>query len=972
MECEEEELEPWQKAIPEINLIDDDDDDDEPIFVGEIQSSKAVNSRPSTGIHRGQQSLPGGRRNQGSFVQSMQKPSQTLGPKPGSFQSSNSGPSSNQMSAQNTSRLGNTTAPQPIIINNQGYMVSSPQLSNSVSFITAGQSSTPSGGAIHRPQVQHIQNNVVTLSNVHSPTDMDIISQQSPGRQHRQQNPLPIVSPPHRRGSSSLTSPHHSPVALSSLQGLNNRDNGTVKRHTLTEFDQKTKRLKFDSEGPLRVTDILENGSSTKHRCPRCVGLYPGEDSLKGHMRYCCPDLLDGMLSPVATATSSRPDKPSMPVRMYDADKGKLIMLVADFYYGRSDGDQHIEQKTNTTFKCNSCLKVLKNNIRFMNHMKHHLELEKQNSESWESHTTCQHCYRQYSTPFQLQCHIESAHSPYESTTNCKICELAFDTEQVLLEHMKDNHKPGEMPYACQVCNYRSSFFSEVETHFRSVHDNTKDLLCPFCLKVLRSGHMYMQHYMRHQKKGIHRCGKCRLNFLTYKEKIEHKTLFHRTFRKPRTLEGLPPGTKVTIRASLAGSSPTSPGTFSKSSISVIPGSPTAKPLERPPVAASRSKPPSVQNQNQTRNNPPPQKTKKERGKPANYRNFLLRNFRPTQKVKCSECLTEVQEFYDHYPLLLSCGACKFKTCCRRAYRNHLSRFHGAGSRDRKQKSGRMQGRLTLVCLNCDLLVDSTGTDIMSKHLIDRPNHVCKVIIEETDHPKENQDSVSDRSSIARCDSQIIIVEDSQTEAAEELESKGGNNGTVKEVEEAKGELEKDKEEREANVMILQSKEEVGERGAPDEDGGHGDEVSASTKIDMSPPSMDSGDPAAMAGQGGEGCGLERSLLAKEEMETSSLPGEPERQEDMAAGTEEQTDKTAEIKEQSVLDTDLGGTLEEIDTLAKETIEPENTGTAEPEAVTEGEQEMTSEEPNRGPMEQATNPEVQDHKSIDSSPATVN
>lgn len=55
--------------------------------------------------------------------------------------------------------------------------------------------------------------------------------------------------------------------------------------------------------------------------------------------------------------------------------------------------------------------------LRFMNHMKHHLELEKQNSESWESHTTCQHCYRQYSTPFQLQCHIESAHSPYESTS---------------------------------------------------------------------------------------------------------------------------------------------------------------------------------------------------------------------------------------------------------------------------------------------------------------------------------------------------------------------------------------------------------------------------------------------------------------------------------------------------------------------------------------------------------------------------
>ena len=112
-----------------------------------------------------------------------------------------------------------------------------------------------------------------------------------------------------------------------------------------------------------------------------------------------------------------------------------------------------------------------------MNHMKHHLELEKQSSESWVSYTTCQHCYRQYMTPYQLQLHVEWAHSPLASSSktrpprtssrsvvpalhrltppsssaNCKICELAFETEQVLLEHMKETHKPGEMPYVCQV-----------------------------------------------------------------------------------------------------------------------------------------------------------------------------------------------------------------------------------------------------------------------------------------------------------------------------------------------------------------------------------------------------------------------------------------------------------------------------------------------------------------------------------------
>lgn len=52
------------------------------------------------------------------------------------------------------------------------------------------------------------------------------------------------------------------------------------------------------------------------------------------------------------------------------------------------------------------------------------------------------------------------------------------------------------------------------------------------------------------QKKGIQRCGKCRLNFLTYKEKVEHKALHHRTYKKPKSLEGLPPGTKVCMEYS--------------------------------------------------------------------------------------------------------------------------------------------------------------------------------------------------------------------------------------------------------------------------------------------------------------------------------------------------------------------------------------------------------------------------------------
>jgi hypothetical protein len=234
-----------------------------------------------------------------------------------------------------------------------------------------------------------------------------------------------------------------------------------------------------------------------------------------------------------------------------DLKNGNLILLLSDFYYGQHRGDGQPEQKTYTTFKCISCFKVLKN-VKFMNHMKHHLELEKQRSDSWENHTTCQHCHRQFPTPFQLQCHIDSVHTTQEPSAVCKTCELSFETDQLLLQHMKDNHKPGEMPYVCQVCNYRSSAFADVETHFRTFHENTNKLLCLFCLKIFKTTKSYMNHCWRHwSKKSVFPCSKCRLQFSSLKEETEHKTKSHQTFKKPEPLEGLPPETKVDVLTSV-------------------------------------------------------------------------------------------------------------------------------------------------------------------------------------------------------------------------------------------------------------------------------------------------------------------------------------------------------------------------------------------------------------------------------------
>ncbi|XP_061670089.1 zinc finger protein 280C isoform X2 [Syngnathoides biaculeatus] len=679
MECEEEELEPWQRAAPEP-LNEEEDDDDEPIFVG------VVSKKEHEVLHVASPPLKDNVIKH--VLNSSPVPVAAPAPSPAStaptLASSIMLPLKIAGNAISTPTANLTTlTPQPVIVNNQGFIVT-PQLTSNnnliatlgkqyppgtkFTFVPAGQPQqliqrvapvTAVPGVVHRPHVQQIRNNVVTLANVQSPT---------------------VYSPKHRllqvgQATSAQTIPL--PVQANTL----NRE--TVKRVLIPQqMDMAIKRFKSDI-GQENATQPVENGESCR-----------------------------------AGAESSSP--------LSDNLAHKRIMLVSDFYYGRFEGD-HVKEpleRSSITFKCQCCLKVLKSNIRFMNHVKHHLELEKQNNESLESHTTCQHCYRMYMTPFQLQCHIESAHSPIESSTNCKICELAFESEQLLLEHMKDNHKPGEMPYVCQVCNYRSSFFSDVETHFRSVHVNTKDLLCPFCLKILRNSQRYMQHFMKHQKKGIHRCGKCRLNFLTFKDRIDHRTQVHKTFRKPSVLEGLPAGTKVTIRASLSGKMVATSGSVDRSAIIFTPETLSNSAT----IGCAKAK----------RNTPEAGKakiTQKKKGQSTANFNLSLKSISANGGCyTCIECNNKIDDFFSHFLLPSVCGACSYRTSCKVAIGTHMIRFHSTVNKSRFSKADQRKHsstlKLTLVCLNCDLLVDASGGDVMSKHLNDRPNHVCKVIEE--------------------------------------------------------------------------------------------------------------------------------------------------------------------------------------------------------------------------------------------------
>ncbi|XP_010010997.1 PREDICTED: pogo transposable element with ZNF domain [Nestor notabilis] len=487
------------------------------------------------------------------------------------------------------------------------------------------------------------------------------------------------------------------------------------------------------SSSPIPTFDLQDGGRKV---CPRCDAQFRVTEALRGHMCYCCPEMVEFLKkrkslesepniqsakppSPEkTTAVASPPSSTPIPAlsppakapepteNVVDSSQSKLIMLVDDFYYGRDGGkvNQLLNfPKVPTSFRCPHCTKRLKNNIRFMNHMKHHVELDQQNGEV-DVHTICQHCYRQFSTPFQLQCHLENVHSPYESTTKCKICEWAFESEPMFLQHMKDTHKPGEMPYVCQVCQYRSSLYSEVDSHFRMIHEDTRHLLCPYCLKVFKNGNAFQQHFMRHQKKSVYHCNKCRLQFLFAKDKIEHKLQHHKTFRKPKQLEGLKPGTKVTIRASRG-----QPRTVPISSNDM----PQGTGQEAAPLASAADPQPILLY-------PPVQR---------NVQKRAVKKMSVLGRQTCLECSFEIPDFPNHFPTYVHCSLCRYSTCCSRAYANHMINNHVPRKSPKYLalfKNYTACG-VRLSCSSCPF-VTSEG-DAMAKHLVFNPSHEFSNII---------------------------------------------------------------------------------------------------------------------------------------------------------------------------------------------------------------------------------------------------
>ncbi|RVE63291.1 hypothetical protein OJAV_G00164050 [Oryzias javanicus] len=384
----------------------------------------------------------------------------------------------------------------------------------------------------------------------------------------------------------------------------------------------------------------------------------------------------------------------------------RVVMSVEQFYYGTFEGDLSLRKSRpaaaqTAAFVCQICSHQAESNLRLMQHTLQHSELT--GGGATDKHC-CRFCYRQFSSPAQLQNHQDQVHGPAPSTCMCRICEWAFENEPAFLNHMKSNHKPGEMPYTCQVCFYRSSFYSDVLQHFASFHRESCYLLCVFCLKVTRNPVSYQQHLLRHQVSQAFHCNRCRLQFVLLKDKMQHKLESHRSFRRPKQLEGLPPGSKVTIR------------TYGK---------------VRPQATSSRGRllqsPASLIQ---------PIKIKTESQKPALQKSPAAPNRRsksPSKRVRkdhpgrrssadgpgvCLECGTIVWDFSAHYPTHVHCLLCPYSSCCSRAYASHMIQHHLPHSKDKVLPLHRRPPPCVFVlrCSHCDFR-SQTG-DQMAEHLL--------------------------------------------------------------------------------------------------------------------------------------------------------------------------------------------------------------------------------------------------------------
>ncbi|XP_076812971.1 uncharacterized protein LOC143459639 [Clavelina lepadiformis] len=409
------------------------------------------------------------------------------------------------------------------------------------------------------------------------------------------------------------------------------------------------------------MDSILEDRGP--YTCPTCSEVFHKFDTFNAHVKGSC----SGGSKPFCIVYKGKDEN------CKNAKHKRLNLTVKDYFYGFRNGTKKYKKGiVKRKFSCYSCGKVLRNNLRFMSHVRHKIENQWKENDNINDFNICNHCYRHYDSPFHLQCHLETVHSTVPAATTCRLCEVNYGDEEMFLSHMKDKHKYNEMPYICKLCSYRSSFYLDITKHFRECHENTSCLLCPFCLAIHHTTNSYLAHVIQHMKKSV-RCASCRLQFFTAFDKQAHVRSDHKSVMNATDKRKLP---KNIAEYSIHVKVSHHPLSTTKKNIS--------RPLAIPNAIRSSSAPKYVNNGWQLSN-------RYDELLPMEYRAFVReakvyvklaadgRKCSATYCMECKENLGNIALNYDrHYQKEYKCRfqTCSYTSRCYQAVRHHILNMH--------------------------------------------------------------------------------------------------------------------------------------------------------------------------------------------------------------------------------------------------------------------------------------------------------
>uniref|UniRef100_T1IVH9 Uncharacterized protein n=1 Tax=Strigamia maritima TaxID=126957 RepID=T1IVH9_STRMM len=384
----------------------------------------------------------------------------------------------------------------------------------------------------------------------------------------------------------------------------------------------------------------------------------------------------------IIRAELNKPIKPSsavckiqLPTEPKPVELSKVPILLEDYYYAWKSGITRAESLSGVQpqykFKCCVCKKLLDNNIKMMKHLSAHIESIKQRNMDLSDVSQCKHCFREFDTPYVMQCHIEDVHLNNSSSLKCRICDQAFQYEESLIKHMVSTHTAVEMPYSCEVCKYRCSMYKTLVDHFHQVHNDTNYIQCHYCLKVFSVKfsavrqigliNNFWTHVYKHQTKSLNRkCTACSLMFVGRNEMTLHRLQDHVTYKdKPGVFKF---------------------NTNDEKGVKIYMKEPPLR--TRVNFRGRRKKTVAVQST-----------------KPKNMTSkYSFASSPRLLGLQCLECKFEM-ELPSHFMKSWCCSQCRYVTSCGKAFANHMIIWHSkARKRETIYNPVRLPCRMYCIC----------------------------------------------------------------------------------------------------------------------------------------------------------------------------------------------------------------------------------------------------------------------------------